>query len=139
MKFKNDNEGPTTTIGPSLQARHREGVPKSIALYLRRDIKSIPVVSSILRISVILIELGVTAIGLLVAIARLDRKSGLGELTNAGDYLGWLLLADVILALLLALFVERRRWIRNLSLIFHVVLVAVSVYAVIGFYFNPND
>lgn len=93
--------------------------------------------SKIIRIPMLLVEFGVTAIGLLVAIDRLaTNTSWLSDMTKGGDYLGWVLLADVILALVLALRFERQRWIRRASLTFHLALVLLAGFSVLAVHFD---
>lgn len=93
--------------------------------------------SKIMRLPTLLVEFGVTAIGLLVAINRLaTTTSWLSDVTKGGDYLGWVLLADVILALVLALRFERQPWIRRTSLIFHLGLVLLAVFSVLAVHFD---
>ena len=118
---------------------NRDETRKSILGYLRRDIKSMPMLSGLLQGPVLLTELGFTAIGLIVAIIEAGRWRWLGDLTNGGDDLGWPLVIDVVLALWLAARFERRRWIRNVSVIFHVALVILVLLTLVGFYTNPND
>jgi hypothetical protein len=61
--------------------------------------RELPLPRAFHRIPMLLVELGVTAIGLILAIDWLGRdRSGLSLLIK-GDYVGWALLADVALAL----------------------------------------
>lgn len=90
-----------------------------------------------LRVTMLFVESGVPAIGLLIAINRLaTTTSWLSDMTKGGDYLGWALLADVVLALVLALRVERQRWIRHASLTFHLALVLLAGFSVLAVHFD---
>lgn len=97
--------------------------------------REITIPPAILRIPALLVEIGVTAVGIIIAIDRLSTtRSWWSAVPKLDEYLAWTLLADVLLAFALALRVERRRWIRNVSITFHFGLVLLSAYAVEGFY-----
>lgn len=88
--------------------------------------------SAVLRASTLLIELGVTAIGLTIAIGWLGAtRTYWADFTRHGDYVAWILALNVILAFVLALRFESRRWIRRISLCVHVALVLLVVSSVL--------
>ena len=82
----------------------------------------------ILRIPMMLVELGVTAIILVVCVLRLSTTtSWLSDITRHGDYFAWVLVLDVLVAVFLAARVEHTRWVRNVSIAFHASLVLLFI------------
>jgi hypothetical protein len=76
------------------------------------------------------IELGATAVALLVLIYWFGgRTDWIGAVTRYGDYVAVVLAGDVVVALYLALRVERQRSVRYVSIIFHLALVVVFIAA----------
>lgn len=91
----------------------------------------------VLRIFSLLVEFGVTALGLIMAIDLHGRsRSWWSAVPGLEDYLAWALVANIILAIVLALRFEQRRWIRILSLVLHISLVLVFAIGMVTWYLD---
>jgi hypothetical protein len=93
-------------------------------------------ISWLLRALMLAVELGATALAILLVLNQMDTNSWFFDFTRGGDYLAWMLFIDVLLAFLLALRVEQKRAIRYFSVTFHLGLVLLAAYATVGWYFG---
>jgi hypothetical protein len=99
--------------------------------------REITIHPAILRIPALLVELGVTAVGLIIAIDWLGTtRSWWSAVPKLDEYLAWALLADVLLAFVLAWRFERRRWVRIASVIFHTTLILLVIFIVVAMHFD---
>jgi hypothetical protein len=90
-----------------------------------------------LRAACLLVELGVTATGLILLIDLHGRTiSYWSAVPNLENYLASALGTDVLFAFLLAWRFERQRWIRIASYIFHGVLVFLTIFIFVAMHFD---
>jgi len=99
--------------------------------------REITIPPAILRIPALLVELGVTAVGIIIAIDWLGTtRSWWADFTRHGDSLLWPLVLNVLLAFVLAWRFERRRWVRIASVIFHTTLILLVIFIVVAMHFD---